>query len=189
MIGSVSCEVSDSSVQIRGEAFNGGFQHGVCVPCELRTPDGGVFEIGLTSWEHGDRDVRCFSRLAGPAKYDRLTNGARLGVASKRQGEWDCELGILRHQRTGLPTIVRAGWTDFDSVLGSSAAELLLDLGATATGTKEEVLADAGRRRAYLVMVSPEGEPVPPLAAYVLTRVLPLLSGFGKGAAIPAGLL
>jgi hypothetical protein len=187
-IGPIAFEVAATAVTVEGEAFTGGHQAGACVPCEVRTPDGAILEIGLTSWEHGDRDVRCFSRLAGPLMYDRLIQGARLGVANRGEGEWQCELGILSHHQNRQPTVVKAAWTDLDSILGSSAAELLMTLGATATGTKEEVLSDTGRRRGYLVMLSGEGEPVPPLAAYILTRVLPLMSGFGRGGAVPVGL-
>jgi hypothetical protein len=187
-IGPVTMAVFESPVPVQGEAFTGGHQHGTATACELRTPDGGILEVGLVAWEHGDRDVRCFSRLAGPLLYDRLVKGGRLGVASKRAGDWDCELGILAHHDVGLPTVVKASWPDLDSVLGASAAALLLSLGASAVGTKEETLADTGRRRGYLVMVSPQDQPLPPLAAYVLTRVLPLMTGFGSSAAVPVGL-
>lgn len=187
-IGPVGMTVSLEQVQVQGEAFRGGNQYGTATACELRTPDGGLLEIGLVNWEHGDRDVRCFSRLAGPLMYDRLTKGARLGVAAKRPDVWDTELGVLTHHEDRLPTVVKATWLDLDSVLGSSAAELLLQVGGTAVGTKEDTIGDSGRRRGYLVMVSPQDQPIPPLTAYVLTRVLPLMTGFGSSAPVPVGL-
>lgn len=187
MVGSVSLEFADSPVDVEGEAFTGGHQSGRATAAEVRTPDGGVLEVGLTRWEHGDMDVRCFSRLAGPLMYDRLVKGARLGVHPKRPGDWDCELGILSHRAGGLPTVIKATWTDLDGVLGASARDLALIMGATAAGTKEDVLGDTGKRRGFLVMVSPEGEALPPLAAYVLTRVIPLMKGFGSTAAVPVG--
>lgn len=187
-IGPITLDIADTPVPVQGEAFTGGHQSGFAIPCEARTPDGGILEIGLTSWEHGDRDVRCFSRLAGPLAYDRLIKGARLGVAKKRAGEWDCELGILS-QHAGRPsTVVKADWPDLDAVLGSSARSLLLSAGAKDAGTKEHVLGDEGRRRSYLVMVCDEGQALPPLAAYTLTRVLPLMTGFGGVAPVPVGL-
>ena len=187
-IGPATLEIGESSVLVEGDTFNGGHQQGQCIPAEVRTPDGGVLEIGLTSWENGDRDIRCFSRLAGPLGYDRLIHGGRLGVAEKRPQEWDCELGILKHHSGRQPTVVKADMRDLDRVLTGSTQELLTSLGATAVGTKEHVLADTGRRRSYLVMTAPEGNPAPPLAAYVITRVLPLLTGFGSSAPTPVGL-
>lgn len=187
-IGAATLEIGNSSVAVEGDTFSGGHQHGQCIPAEVRTPDGGVLEIGLTSWENGDRDIRCFSRLAGPLGYDRLVHGARLGVAEKRPNEWDCELGVLKYHADRPPTVVKAAMGDLDRVLGARAEELLTSLGATAVGTKEAVLGDAGRRRGYVVMTAPEGDPAPPLAAYVLTRVLPLMTGFGSTAPTPVGL-
>ena len=187
-IGAATLEIGESSVAVEGNTFSDGHQQGQSTPCEVRTPDGGVLEIGLTFWKNGDQDVRCFSRLAGPLGYDRLVHGARLGVAEKRSNEWDCELGILKYHSDRPPTVVKAGMDDLDGVLGASAEELLTSLGATAVGTKESVLGDAGRRRGYLVMTAPEGHPAPPLAAYVLTRVLPLMTGFGSTAPTPVGL-
>ncbi len=188
VVGPVTMSVLDERVPVHGEAFTGGHQQGLATACELRTPDGGVLEVGMTTWENGDRDVRCFSRLAGPLAYDRLVKGVRLGVASKRPGEWDCELGILSHHQDRPPTVVKATWADLDSMLGSSARDHLLASGATAAGTKEDTIGDVGRRRNYLVMVSPEEQPEPPLTAYVLTRVLPLMTGFGGVGAVPVGL-
>lgn len=187
-IGPVIMSVFDTPVPVQGEAFTGGNQNGIATACEVRTPDGGVLEVGLVNWEHGDRDVRCFSRLAGPLMFDRLVKGARLGVATKRPGDWDTELGVLTHHDDRPPTVVKATWQDLDLVLGSSAADFLLGVGATAVGTKEDTIGDASRRRGYLVMVSPEDQPTPPLAAYVLTRVLPLMNGFGSSAAVPVAL-
>jgi hypothetical protein len=188
LVGPVNIEVSSTPVPVKGEAFTGGHQNGIAMAGELRAPDGAVLEVALVEWEHGDRDVRCFSRLAGPVMYDRLITGARLGVAARRPGDWDCELGILTHHDERPPTVVKATWHDLDSVLGSSAERLLIGLGATAVGTKEETIADTGRRRGYLVMVSPQGQAALPLSAYVLTRVLPLMTGFGSAAAVPVGL-
>ncbi len=175
-------------VEVRGESITGVQQSGIATPCEVHTPDGGILEVALTSWERGERDVRCFNRLDGPIMYDRLVHGARLGVASKRAGVWDTELGILRFHDDRQPTVVKAGWNDLDQVLGADAHALLLSHGATAAGTKEALIDDAGRRRGYLMMLSPADEPTPPLVAYVLTRVLPLLTEFGSSAAVPVGL-
>ena len=187
-IGGASLDISDSLVAVEGDTFSDGRQPGRSIASEVRTPDGGVLEIGLTSWDNGDRDVRCFSRLAGPLGYDRLVHGARLGVAEKRPHEWDCELGILKYHTDRPPTVVKAGLDDLDRVMGASAEDFLISLGATAVGTKEALLGDTGRRRGYLVMKSPEGHPAPPLAAYVLTRVLPLMTGFGSTSPTPVGL-
>ena len=187
-IGQVVLDIGETPVPVEGEAFTGGHQSGAAVPCELRTPDGGILELGLTTWEHGDRDVRCFSRLGGPLAYDRLVKGVRLGVATKRPGEWDCELGVLSHHTDRPPTVVKATWADLDFALGASARDRLLVSGATAAGTKEDTIGDTGRRRNYLVMVCPEGQIEPPLTAYVLTRVLPLMTGFGGAGAVPVWL-
>jgi hypothetical protein len=187
-VGAVTLAITDHVVPIEGEAVNGGRQSGLAVACELSTPDGGILEVALTSWEHGDRDVRCFKRLAGPIMYDRLVHGARLGVASKRDGQWDTELGILRFHDDRQPTVVKAAWEDLDTVLNADARQFLLDHGASGVGTKDALIGDTGKRRSYLMMVSAVDDPAPPIVAYTLTRVLPLLTGFGSSAAIPVGL-
>lgn len=186
-VGPLTLTFTTDPVSITGEAFTGGHQKGTTIPAQLQTPDGALIELGLTSWEHGDRDVRCFNRLTGPPLYDRLIKGARLGVQAKRADQWDVELGILRHHDTRPATVVKAGWDDFDAVLGANAQQMLTSRGATAVGTKDAVIADTGKRRGYLMMLSPAGDPQPVFAAYLLTRVLPLMTGFGSHAAVPIG--
>lgn len=184
-VGPLAVAVADTTVPMTGETFAGGHQSGMTIPAELRTPDGAIIELGLTTWDDASRDVRCFNRLTGPPLYDRLIKGARLGVHAKRANQWDTELGILKHHDTRPATVVKATWADFDRILGHSAKELLLAFGATAAGTKEDIIADTGKRRGYLMMVSPSDDPQPVFAAYLLTRVLPLMTGFGSSAAVP----
>jgi len=60
-------------------------------------------------------------------------------------------------------------------------------LGATAYGTREVVLNDTSRRRTYLAVTFPKAAVDVPVAAFVLTRVLPLMKGFGRKGAVPVG--
>ena len=72
-------------------------------------------------------------------------------------------------------------------MLGHDLGALFASLGATAYGTREVIMRETNKRRFYLGVTFPETAVDVPVAAYVLTRVLPLMKGFGRKGAVPVG--
>jgi hypothetical protein len=186
-LAGVIVSASPNPVRISGETFTSGMQEGTARAYSITVPDGGILEVAATHWDSGDRDVRTITRLAGPAAYDRLVKGLRLGIAAAPNGGYFCELGITQHHVDRQPTVVKADAADLKMMLGSDSGEMFRTLGATAYGTREVVIDDTSRRRSYLAVTFPQTAIDVPVAAYVLTRVLPLMKGFGRKGAIPVG--
>lgn len=178
---------SPNPVRISGETFTAGMQDGTARAYSVSVPDGGILEVAATHWDSGDRDVRTVTRLAGPAAYDRLVKGLRLGISAAPSREYFCELGITQNHEDRQPTVVKADAADLKMMLGSDVGEMFKTLGATAYGTREVVIDDTSRRRGYLGVTFPQTAVDVPIAAYVLTRVLPLMKGFGRKGAVPVG--
>ena len=186
-IESVTMEANDARVRISGATFSGGIQEGDAHAYTVRVPDGGILEVAVTDWDSGDRDARAITRLAGPITYDRLLKGLRLGIAVAPDGGYYCELGITQHHEDRQPTVVRASPEDLELMLGHDVGALFASLGATAYGTREVIMRETNKRRFYLGVTFPETADNVPVAAYVLTRVLPLMKGFGRKGAVPVG--
>lgn len=187
ILGGVEVTLAEDAVSVQGETFSNGTQSGQAVAANVRVPDGAMLEVGITQWATGEVDVRTFTRLTGPVIYDRLTKGARLGVSDAGRDVSTCELGILSFHADRQPTVIKASDRDLDEVIQGSARHSLLNLGALEVGTREDIYGDSGRRRSYQAVLFPHGDSTVPVAAYVLTRVLPMYRGFGRVGAIPVG--
>lgn len=187
IIGGVEVTLAEHAVSVQGETFSNGTQSGQAFAANVRVPDGAILEVGVTQWITGEVDVRTFTRLTGPVIYDRLTKGARLGVSDVDGDVSTCELGILSFHADRQPTVIKASDKDLDQVTQGSARHSLINLGALEVGTREEIYGDTSRRRTYQAVMFPRGDSTVPLAAYVLTRVLPMYRGFGRVGAIPVG--
>lgn len=186
VIGGARLDIVDDRIDVSGESFHGA-STGKAWGASVTTVDGGYLEVGNVAWADGGRDVRTFSRLSGPVIYDRLIHGGRLGIARLPDGRWTCELGIMSFHEDRQPTVLQAKQDDLERVLGSDPALLLESLGASGFGSRAEVYGDAGNRRNYLAVAFRDVDGPVPLGAYVLTRVLPLMTGFGRSGPVPVG--
>jgi hypothetical protein len=187
-LGGATLEVLGGQAAVSGAAFSGEVLDGQASPARVATADGAVLEVGHVDWSSGERDVRTFSRLTGPTVYDRLTKGCRLGVSrAGEDGLWMCELGIVTYHPDKQPTVIQAKPEDLQQVLRGDVKDLLERSGARAYGHREEILGDTGRRRNYLAVTFSDVSAPVPFVAYVLTRVLPLMTGFGKQGPVPVG--
>jgi hypothetical protein len=178
---------TSETVRISGETFSAGIQEGSARAYSVGIPDGGLLEVAATHWDSGDRDVRTITRLAGPVAYDRLLKGLRLGIAAAPDGGFFCELGITQHHLDKQPTVVRAVPEDLELMLSQDVGAMFTSLGATAYGTREDIMGETNKRRFYLGVTFPDSAVDVPIAAYVLTRVLPIMKGFGRKGAVPVG--
>lgn len=185
-VAGVTCRVNDEASKVSGHSAGGGLQDGWTLPATVTVPDGAVLEAGLTRWEDGSADLRVFTRLTGPAAYDRLVNRVRMSVFTADDEQW-CELRILRHSDPlSLPTMTRASWEDLDTVSGVDTRAWLTAMPSVRVGTREELYGEANKRRHELALAC-DRDVLPLFAAYVLSRVLPTLKGFGGINLVPAG--
>lgn len=134
-----------------------------------------LLELTHQRWEGGGQCV-VTSRVDSPPAYDRLVNRLRMGILPNDDGTDVCELAIAKwDHKNPFGSMRQATMADLDAPLERSASALLVEAGALDLGLRSEVLADEGRRRNYLCARFPSGDAVGPLAAFVITRVVPML--------------
>jgi len=186
-IGDTEINISDSTVTIEGESASGIRQSGRALRAEISLRDDAILEVGYTTWVNGERDVRVFSRLSGPEMYDRLVKGVRMGVLSKSPGLLMAELRILSFHKDKQPTMIKAQESDFNTILGEQVRNTLSNFNISAFGTRAELIGDTSNRKGLLAATFGEENSSAPFAIYTITRVLPLLKGFGHVCVVPVG--
>lgn len=155
-------------------SFRGGKEHGQAVEALVVAAGGVELDVSCFIGDSGEGSVRCVSRGSSPEDFERLVHGARLGlytgadrfeIRQLRLLRWDVSAGWGNPSGTGLD--------ELSQLLGADAQAFLRSLGASEVGTKEEILGSRGRD---LVVTWPLGAgPEVPLAAWTLTRAVPIL--------------
>lgn len=140
-------------------------------------------EVVWSTWVIGEQGVRLASVKRGPERLGRLLKGGRLGIYSGEAFglpdgiDW-CQLRVMR-ERDGnrLPTAVNMSYADTVRATGGEDVwNILSDLGALAIGPESHLL--LGKTGSTPVITFPTGEPEIPVAAWALTRVLPIINRF-----------
>lgn len=161
-----SVEVTDfaSEIQIATE-----------VPAVVAGEDGLLLELACRRWESGGQVV-CLSRGDSSPAFDRLLHGVRLGLQPRDNGTDTCELGLLRWDAAGRwGNVSSASEAEMDELLGGPIRACFAENGGVDFGTREQVISDASKRRRFLMAAYPASDPVVPLVAYTLSRVLPIV--------------
>ena len=161
-------------------AFVQGKAKGVSYPATVTGPDGFELDLAIFMSDEGEGMVHCPDSSGVPADYARLAHGARLGVYAHDQGDWVIkQLRLLRFSLTsgwGNPNMTDI--EELDNVLGASVEALFLGLGLGAIGPKHEILGSKGNDLA--MRWNSNTGPDLPLAAYSLTRILPIYKALGR---------
>jgi hypothetical protein len=171
-IGVPTSEWHGNKLEIEGRA----------VIANLRADDGLRAQVALVAWPDGSEwSLRMSDLLAGPADYDRLRDAGEL--APKQAGDkLVARIRALRYKEQGRAGLDAVGWDDLDSWAGQDARGLLMNLGATRTGTYVELLPTAARFRGEPALEVDAASPAALFAVYALTRVMPLMLGHGRDA-------
>jgi hypothetical protein len=147
------------------------------------TGGGGVaVDVAVITWT-GSREVAAIDCHGSPPRIQRLAHGGRMGIhlASDKE-EW-MELRISRLTSAEWSSEFQTTLRDLEIVTRLDVGVRLGELGATALGTRADVLGESGRRRHELAVVFPRADFAVPVAAYCCVRVLPLLYAHGRDGA------
>jgi hypothetical protein len=143
----------------------------------VRHRDGWSLHLAVPTFSDGQRDIRCLEYSEGtPLPLHRLTHGLRMSLLDTETGEAFAEMSQAKVKRMEPPyhsNLCKADEHELDVGAGCSVRSFVEPLGAE-FGPREEVLKDRGRRRGYCCVKMNRNDFEPALAAYVLTRVLPL---------------
>lgn len=150
------------------------------VLANLRAGDGLRAQVSLVRWDGSDEISLGFAELlAGPADYERLEDA---GAISPRivGDKLVARIRALRYGDTGRATGAVVDWAQIDEWAGGDAQAKLAALGATRTGAYGALLPSATRFKTEPAAEVPLADPTALFAVYALTRVVPIMTGYGK---------
>lgn len=188
-VGLVAIAMRPADVGFRGSSVSAGRgsaeQTGKLREAVIESSDGLRMTIGCTVWEDGSADVQPLDFLAGPDAYRRLETAGRMTLNETTPGTRVALLRTLKYSDRGYPTLASVTWDELAALAGTDAAALLVSHGARA-GDYGDLKADAIRYREHPAFaVSTDGlEAV--FAAFAITRVLPIMKGFGREGGVEA---
>lgn len=172
-LGNLRLGPGGHQVFLEGETTSGVKSAGQGMLYEVSGPENLRLTIRDVRWENGERDVVSCERHESPVRFDTLVERLRLAVLD-REGPY-AELRQARLRPNGRAGLFDADRAQLARGAGLDVFDALLRLGATAVGTRAEVLGDRGRARERCgTRFEPEATLIAP-AAYVLTRVAPIL--------------
>jgi hypothetical protein len=153
---------------------------GEATVANLSTTDGLKAQVAVVTWPGGDEvSVRLADRFGGPADYERLEDAGE--ISPKIVGDTlVARVRALRYGAGDRASGAPVDWEQIDQWNGGDARAALHDLGATRTGSYGELLATATRFKAEPAIEVPRSNPAALFAIYALTRVMPIMTAFGK---------
>ncbi|WP_404442565.1 hypothetical protein LG315_07815 [Microbacterium marinum] len=185
MIGPVSVEVLDGEHAIEvvpPSQWHGDRQErpAHAVLANLKAGDGLRAQVSLVRWDDSDEVSLGFAELlAGPSDYERLEDAG--AISPKLVGEkLVARIRALRYGKSGRATGAAVEWSQIDEWAGGDAQALVATLGATRTGSYGVLLPSATRFKTEPAIEVPLADPSALFAVYALTRVVPIMTGYGK---------
>lgn len=152
------------------------------VVANLKADDGLRAQVSLVRWDDSNEISLGFAELlAGPSDYERLEDA---GAISPRlvDDKLVARMRALRYGKTGRATGAAVEWSQISKWAGGDAQALLADLGATRTGSYGVLLPSATRFKAEPAVEVPLDVPAALFAVYALTRVVPIMTSYGRDA-------
>ncbi len=150
------------------------------VVANLKADDGLRAQVSLVRWDDSDEISLGFAELlAGPSDYERLEDA---GAISPKlvDDKLVARIRALRYGKTGRATGAAVEWAQISEWAGGDAQALLAALGATRTGAYGVLLPSATRFKTEPAIEVPLSDPSALFAVYALTRVVPIMTGYGK---------
>lgn len=150
------------------------------VLANLKADDGLRAQVSLVSWDDSDEISLGFAEmLAGPSDYERLENAGAISP-KLMDDKLVARIRALRYGNAGRATGAAVEWSQISEWAGGDAQALLSDLGATRTGAYGALLPSATRFKTEPAIEVPIANPTALFAVYALTRVVPIMVGYGK---------
>ncbi len=160
---------------VRGESIAGLETTGEQHVFEATTPGGGRIHVAWIEWCHGEREVRRTRRFETPWRLDRRLGDQRLAVESWGEDHAWVELEQARLEDSTHAATYLASANELALGAHTCVRCALLGAGATSVGTRQELLGALDERRHYLCATFPREAKRVAVAAFLLSRVAPLL--------------
>jgi len=181
-VGKVAVEVLPGDHSVVGRPWgqaDGPEVEAIATVARIATPDGFVGFIALERWPGGEADVRLTDSVGAAGEYGRLHQAGTLAV-KVNGSRLIAMLKAMKYNDKGYAQLANVEWADIDAFAGADARSLLTGLGATTCGDYGDLWKTSAQYRRRPGVEAAEDDPRALLAAYVLTRVVPLMRRYGK---------
>jgi hypothetical protein len=132
-------------------------------------------------WHSGEKDVVC-TEAQGSNVLNTIIGRMRLGIYSLDDGknEWIAlKTAQLKRIHPAHATLCKASLNFYTELLNIDLPEELNAFGICKVGNKETLLNENGKTRCDLCAIFEAGKIEVPLAAFILTRIAPLIKNEG----------
>lgn len=188
-VGLVAITMRPQDVNFHGVPVSAGrggaAQDGTVREAVLESSDGLRMTIGCTVWEDGSADVQPLDFLAGPDAYRRLESAGRMTLTDAGDGVRVALLRTLKFGDRGYPSLASVTWEELSELAGTGAADLLISHGAR-VGAYEDLRRSPQRYREHPAFAVSEDGIEAIFAAFAITRVIPIMKGFGRDGGVEA---
>lgn len=174
-LGGFFVKATGARETVHGESLAGLDSIGEQRVFKALTPNGDTIHLAWVEWCHGEREVRRVRRFETPWRLDRQLGDQRLAVEGWGTTHAWVELEQARLEDASHAATYLASETELDVGARTCVRCALLGAGATAVGTRQEILGALDERRHYLCATFPKDAYRVAVAAYLLVRVAPLL--------------
>ena len=132
--------------------------------------------IRYTAWQNGERDVNCLD-FAGDKRLNKLPGRLRFCIEPHGLSHDMVTLktAIIKSEPPAHANLYKRDIAFYHEIMGVDLVSELISYGDCKIDTKEVLLNTTGRNRTELCMVFPTGNEILPIAAFVLTRIYPIL--------------
>lgn len=187
VVGHVTVDVLDGEYEIemvppsqwRGDKL---VRTATATLANLKADDGLRAQVSLVRWDNLDEISLGFAEvLAGPSDYERLVDAG--AISPKLVGDkLVARLRALKYGANGRATGAAVEWSQIDAWAQCDSQARLRELGATQTGEYGDLFPSATRFKAEPALEVRADTPAALFAGYALTRVVPIMTGYGKEA-------
>jgi len=180
-VGRVALDIQDGVKQVTGKPWGvteGPEQTGEARVARVETPDGFVGFIALVTWPEGSRELKMTDALGDPGEYGRLLQAGTLSVKSAGP-RLVAMLKAMKYGDRGWASLANVEWSEIDRLAGEDASSLLVGLGA-GVGVYGDFYETSAQYRGRPGISVDTENPEALFAAWVVTRITPLMVRFGK---------
>lgn len=162
---------------LRITGFDGTLSDAISRRWNVETNRGLKFIVSLIHMENGERQVYCSTSETWSGPWPRIVGRLRQGIRTLNEETLVMDLRQARLKANDWSNRFKANESQLDEGAGVSVKQTLLSANAIDFGTKEDVYGETNKTRtAICATFSPTNEAAP-VAAYVMTTILPLQNG------------
>jgi len=142
---------------------------------EVRGPGGVRLRLAYVEWRGGEREIRWDRRQEAPLLNEHLLGRPRIEIEAWGDGFLSMDLGQLQVDEAGDDRVHPVSEYELDMAARTCIRCALQAAGATAMGTRQEVLGVCDDRRHLLCTTFPRAARLVPSVVFTLTRVAPVI--------------